>query len=93
MNTAASIVMRGPVTATSTCRPGLDFETKIFYKPNAVARLLDAWEKPGYAVKPITLGANTDPYQPAEKQLRITRGLLEAFRITGIPSASSPRAH
>jgi DNA repair photolyase len=60
--------------------PGLDFETKIFYKPNAVARLVEAWEKPAYAVKPITLGANTDPYQPAEKKLRITRGLLEAFR-------------
>ncbi|MFQ5547739.1 MAG: PA0069 family radical SAM protein [Woeseia sp.] len=59
--------------------PGLDFETRIFYKPNAVERLLEAWEKPGYACKPITIGANTDPYQPAEKQLGITRRLLEAF--------------
>lgn len=59
--------------------PGLDFETRIFYKPNAVARLLHEWEKPGYVVKPIAIGANTDPYQPAEKQLRITRALLQAF--------------
>ena len=59
--------------------PGLDFETKIFYKPNAVERLLDAWEKPGYVCEPITIGANTDPYQPAEKEQKITRRLLQAF--------------
>jgi DNA repair photolyase len=59
--------------------PGLDFETQIFYKPNAVARLLEAWEKPTYACKPITIGANTDPYQPAEKQLKLTRRLLKIF--------------
>lgn len=60
--------------------PGLDFETRIFYKPNAAERLLDAWEKPGYECKPITIGANTDPYQPAEKTTRVTRSLLEAFQ-------------
>ncbi len=59
--------------------PGLDFETQIFYKPNAVAKLLEAWEKPGYDCKPITLGANTDPYQPAERQLALTRDLLTVF--------------
>jgi DNA repair photolyase len=57
--------------------PGLDFETRIFYKPNAASRLLEEWERPGYVCKPITIGANTDPYQPAEKSLRITRQLLE----------------
>ena len=60
--------------------PGLDFETRIFYKPNAASRLLDEWERPGYVCKPITIGANTDPYQPAEKSLRITRQLLELFQ-------------
>jgi len=59
--------------------PGLDFETRIFYKPNAASRLLEAWEKPAYECKPITIGANTDPYQPAEKSLEITRRLLELF--------------
>jgi DNA repair photolyase len=59
--------------------PGLDFETRIFYKPNAVSALLDEWQKPGYVCKPITIGANTDPYQPAEKKLGLTRQLLEVF--------------
>ena len=59
--------------------PGLDFETRIFYKPNAASRLLDEWQKPGYRCEPITIGANTDPYQPAEKTTRVTRQLLEAF--------------
>jgi DNA repair photolyase len=59
--------------------PGLDFETKIFFKPNAVSALLCEWRKPGYLCEPITIGANTDPYQPAEKKLGITRQLLEAF--------------
>ena len=59
--------------------PGLDFETQIFYKSNAVERLLAAWEKPGYVCEPITIGANTDPYQPAEKRLELTRRLLETF--------------
>jgi DNA repair photolyase len=60
--------------------PGIDFETRIFYKPNAAQRLLDEWEKPAYECKPITIGANTDPYQPAEKTTRVTRQLLELFR-------------
>lgn len=59
--------------------PGLDFETKIFYKPNAVERLLEEWQRPGYECRPITIGANTDPYQPAEKKLEITRQLLQVF--------------
>ena len=59
--------------------PGLDFETKIFYKPNAVSALLVEWQKPGYICEPVTIGANTDPYQPAEKKLGITRQLLEVF--------------
>jgi DNA repair photolyase len=59
--------------------PGLDFETRIFYKPNAAALLLKEWEKKNYACEPITIGANTDPYQPAEKTHEITRRLLEQF--------------
>ena len=59
--------------------PGLDFETRIFYKPNAAERLREEWQKPGYECEPITIGANTDPYQPAEKSTRVTRSLLELF--------------
>lgn len=59
--------------------PGLDFETRIFYKPDAAARLAEAWEKASYECKPITIGANTDPYQPAERTTRVTRELLEMF--------------
>lgn len=59
--------------------PGLDFETKIFYKPNAAERLLEEWEKASYVCEPITIGANTDPYQPAEKSTHVTRDLLECF--------------
>lgn len=57
--------------------PGLDFETKIFYKPQAASLLRKAFEAPAYQCSPIMLGANTDPYQPAEKKLKITREILQ----------------
>ena len=60
--------------------PGLDFESKIFYKHNAAQKLLEEWEKPGYVCEPITLGANTDPYQPADKKTGVTRDLLSLFQ-------------
>lgn len=61
--------------------PGIDFETRIFYKPNAASQLQKEWEKQSYECKPITIGANTDPYQPAEKTFEITRQLLELFAL------------
>lgn len=60
--------------------PGLDFETQIFYKPRAAERLREELAKPGYVPKTINLGANTDPYQPDEKHLRITRDILSVMR-------------
>jgi DNA repair photolyase len=58
---------------------GLDFETRIFHKPG-LARLLEReLAAPGYECKPINLGANTDPYQPAERECGTTRALLEVL--------------
>jgi DNA repair photolyase len=56
--------------------PGLDFETKLFYKADAVALLESELGKRGYVCKPIALGINTDGYQPLEKRLEVTRGIL-----------------
>lgn len=60
--------------------PGIDFETRIFSKPNGPALLREALDKKAYQCKPISIGANTDPYQPLEKELLITRGILEVLR-------------
>jgi len=59
--------------------PGLDFETKLFYKADAVALLTAELAKPGYVCKPIALGINTDGYQPLERRLGITRSILEVL--------------
>jgi DNA repair photolyase len=59
--------------------PGLDFETKLIAKTNAAALLEQQLSKPGYKCAPITLGANTDPYQPVEREHRITRATLEVL--------------
>jgi DNA repair photolyase len=65
--------------------PGLDFETRLFYKADA-ARLLEAeLARPGYVCKPITLGANTDPYQPVERKARVTRSIIEVLARTRHP--------
>ena len=60
--------------------PGLDFETKLFSKPNAASLLEDSLRKPGYQCLPIALGVNTDAYQPAERKLGITRSVLETLQ-------------
>jgi DNA repair photolyase len=59
--------------------PGLDFETKLFAKTNAAELLKGELAKPGYVVSPISLGANTDCYQPAERKFGITRQILEVL--------------
>jgi DNA repair photolyase len=60
--------------------PGLDFETRIFYKPQAAMLLRQELRKKGYSCKPLALGSNTDPYQPAERRFGITRAILEVLR-------------
>ena len=64
---------------------GLDFETKIFAKPEA-ARLLEAeLRQPKYVPSPIAMGTNTDPYQPLERQWKITRSILEVLATYNHP--------
>jgi DNA repair photolyase len=60
--------------------PGLDFESKLFYKENAAELLKKELSRPRYVCKSITLGANTDPYQPIERKLETTRAILEVLR-------------
>ncbi len=57
--------------------PGLDFETRLAYKPDAVAVLRRELAHPRYVCKPVALGINTDGWQPVERRLRLTRGILE----------------
>jgi DNA repair photolyase len=65
--------------------PGLDFETKLFYKADA-AKILEAeLAAPGYKCSTLMIGANTDPYQPLEKSLKVTRSLLEVLVRTRHP--------
>lgn len=65
--------------------PGLDFERKLFSKPNAAALLKEALSKRGYRARPIILGADTDPYQPIERTHKITRSILEVLCETRHP--------
>ena len=66
-----------PSHAFHDLSPGLDFETRLFAKPNAAQLLRQAFAKPGYKPAPIAMGTNTDPYQPIEERYRITRAVLE----------------
>jgi DNA repair photolyase len=68
-----------PAHAYMGLSPGLDFESKLFIKPNAAALLREELTAPKYSPRTIALGANTDPYQPIEKQYRITRGIIEVL--------------
>ena len=59
--------------------PGVDFETKLFFKPEAARLLEKELSRPGYVCERIQLGANTDPYQPIERKLMITREILKVL--------------
>jgi DNA repair photolyase len=74
-----------PTHAFLGLSPGLDFETKLTAKTNAVELLERELAQPGYEVKTMAMGTNTDPYQPIEKRYRTTRGILEVLERTRHP--------
>jgi DNA repair photolyase len=65
--------------------PGLDFETRLTAKVNVAEKLREELAKPGYHCEPLTLGVNTDAYQPIEREHRITRSILEVASETRHP--------
>jgi DNA repair photolyase len=66
-----------PTHAYLNLSPGLDFETRLFAKVNAAELLRRELARPGYRCQTISIGANTDPYQPAERDWKVTRSILE----------------
>ena len=64
---------------------GLDFETRLFYKADAAKVLEAELAHPRYVCKPITIGANTDPYQPDEREMKVTRSIVEVLARTRHP--------
>ncbi|MBB5710843.1 DNA repair photolyase [Sphingomonas xinjiangensis] len=74
-----------PSHAFHDLSPGLDFESKLFAKPDAPALLRAELQKRGYVCKPIAFGTNTDPYQPIEATWRITRGCIEVLSACNHP--------
>lgn len=74
-----------PTHAFLDLSPGLDFETRLFAKPQAAALLRKELAAPGYTAAPLAIGTNTDGYQPIERDWGITRAVLEVLTETGHP--------
>ena len=74
-----------PTHAYHDLSPGVDFESRLFVKPNAAQLLHAALSRPGYECRPIAMGTNTDPYQPIEERWRVTRSLVELLVETRHP--------
>lgn len=74
-----------PTHAYMGLSAGVDFEARLFAKPDAPRLLERELSRPGYKVQPIAIGTNTDPYQPIEKTWRIMRQLLEVLEAAGHP--------
>ncbi|MBU9374883.1 PA0069 family radical SAM protein [Burkholderia multivorans] len=68
--------------------PGLDFESRIYAKINAAELLEREISRKSYVPEPIALGVNTDAYQPVERDLRITRSVIEVMHDRGLPFAA-----
>jgi DNA repair photolyase len=74
-----------PTHAYLGLSPGLDFESRLFMKPNAPELLERELSAPGYVPKIIAIGTNTDPYQPIERRFKIMRAILEVLERAGHP--------
>ena len=74
-----------PTHAYMDLSPGIDFESKLFAKPDATILLKNEISKPGYKCTPIALGTNTDPYQPIEREWKITRQIIEVLNACNHP--------
>jgi DNA repair photolyase len=74
-----------PTHAYHDLSPGVDFESRLFVKPNAAQLLHATLSRPGYECAPIAMGTNTDPYQPIEERWRITRSIVELLVETRHP--------
>lgn len=82
-----------PTHAYHDLSPGIDFETRLFAKPSAPELLRDELSRPGYVPSPIAMGTNTDPYQPIERDWRITRQCLEILRDARHPVTITTKSH
>ena len=74
-----------PTHAYLGLSPGLDFESRLFYKPGAAALLREELAAPNYLCSPVAVGINTDAYQPVERKLCITRDVLQVLRDCNHP--------
>ncbi len=74
-----------PTHAYLGLSPGQDFESRLFAKPKAAQLLAQELRKPGYVVRSMALGTNTDPYQPIDERYQITRKILGVLRDFGHP--------
>jgi DNA repair photolyase len=74
-----------PTHAYLGLSPGLDFESKLFVKPDAAALLERELSAPNYTPRTIAIGTNTDPYQPIERRYEIMRQVLEVLEAAGHP--------
>ena len=81
-----------PTHAYLNHSPGLDFETKLYAKSNAAELLRKELSRPNYVPKLIALGANTDPYQPIERRLRITASILAVMEEFNQPVAIATKS-
>ena len=82
-----------PTHAYMGLSPGLDFETRLFVKPNAPELLERELADPAYQPRTIAMGTNTDPYQPIEKRWQLTRRILEVLERTNHPVGIVTKSH